>query len=623
MLTLPLRTTPPLIVFDDNADSRPAVALLRPQIARRADGHPRVRLLRVVAPGGAEQRARLDLDLTVAPDAAALVAAGLSAANVQPIPWREARIRLEGPQMEPVEADVSVFAGGLGAVGVDLTTQQAGVLAALLTRSSVSPMQVTWTGRALVQLPAVDVIASAAIDEVRRRIDSVRGDVRRTVIRSVIDANAHIEIRGGLNAELERTLRDWALDELLDRFTSGEGLNVRVSASDVVSWPVTLAGTLDPVAAEHAERIVETHQLEASEIGATPPIDVRALGDFSGTLERVDVQLEPIGAGHPAEAALADDLPRRFALGSRNFRWRRRIKLDGAPAAEWSAWTAVQNQTALLVAVPSFGKLRLEAVSSGLDFERRWAAVRVEIEHLGSRRTVNTLELNAEQRAAQWTLELRAPRGRLSARLTFLARNGAVYQERLDDVVGEQILAFDPYAGHRRRVTLVPAGAGWDELAAAMVDLRYDDGERLHEQTIALDGAQDFAEWDAPSRPDGPTAIEWRAHLSFADGRFESHPWARTEAGVLPIVVPASKRRQVQLLPVFLDAAVTPELTVRLARGDTERVEQFRDKTPRTVFLPLGVYRWSAVWRFADGAERTSDALESDDEVLVLPKAPS
>jgi len=217
MLTLPVESRGDLlVVHDDAAPGRVCVTLARPRVTNRADGNTSVRLLRWMstqASAGVGQitGARLSVDVDLAPGATDLASAGLGGADLQPMPWLDAKVRLDGPQFDAIEADVAIAAGSLAAVSIDLPPSAAGILAPLLQGDTISPLQLTWTGHVLVRLPPVEVIASADVTEIRRRLDLIAPGRRITTIRSIVDASARIEIRGGGNAALEQAMRDWAL----------------------------------------------------------------------------------------------------------------------------------------------------------------------------------------------------------------------------------------------------------------------------------------------------------------------------------------------------------------------------------------------------------------------------
>jgi len=580
--------------------------------------------LRWVLPGQAAEGAvgaRLDLDLSVEPSSAELAA--LQGFATDPMPWHDVRLLLDGPGFDSVEAAVSVLSGTTGGISVELGPQAASVLEALLTRSAVSPLQVSWIGRVMVQLPAVEVVASCSTSEVRTRLERARGGRSVSLTRAFIEANAHIEIRGDEGHGLADALRDWALDELMTRFTAGEDMMVKRSASEVVLWPIRLASTLDALLPEEQRReLVQVHALDPGELGSTPPVDVRALADFRGALERVEVELEPIGQGRPARALLTDEEPCRLSLGTRHFRHRRRLKYASQSPGAWSPWVSVENRSSLLIPVPRVEPLQIEVVAAGLDFERRWSAVRVALEHHGDRRMSHALELKADRRSDVWTSPLNGPRGRVTARLEFLARNGGSAERTIDSVNGDHIVVADPFAGHRRHLTLVPVGTGWSEVAAAMVDLRYRDGEQVTEETVRLGNLADFAEWEAPARPDGPRTVEWRSHVSYSDGRFESTEWDSTEDAVLTVRVDAPLRREVQVLPVFFDPVTTTRIEFQFRNGDFSRTEQITNRSACSIIAPPGPYRWSAAWVAIDGSSRQLPEQTSDDDTLVLPRSP-
>ena len=627
MLALPIRTQSGLIAIDDDsAPDRIYVALSRPRVARRADGSPRLRLVRwtrqSTAADPAAVGARLTLDVEIQPTADEIAAAGLAGRDVQPLPWADASVRLEGPQLDPVVAPVTLAVGTIAAVTVDLSPLAAGILAPLLQAETVSPLQVTWSGHVLLRLPPVEVIATADVTELRRRIRIVEGVRELTITRSLIDANAHIEIRGAGDPGVEKALRDWVLDELTARFREGRSLNVHAAASDVVRWPILLATTLDDfVPAAMRRALVETLILTDDEIGRTPAIEVRPLGSFGDALERVDVQMVPMSGGDAVELALTDGSPRAVSLGTVDFRWRHRVKLRDRPAGDWGSWQESRGVSGLLIAVPTARDLVIEVLAVGLDFAQRWASVDVVLDHEppGGPATSHSVQLDAAHLGARWTQPLAGVRGSVQARATFVSRQGRIVEQSLGDVANDQVIVTDPLERHRVRVALVPSGTGWSELALAMVDLRYVDGTYMVEETLELRTADDFVEWEAAARPDGPQAVEWRCHASFRDGRFESGAWQTVTPGVVLVRIEGPPRRRVQVLPVFFDAAVTREGIVRLRSGSQIETLVISDRTQHTVTLGPGAFTWTVAWTAADGTALPESAPQAGDDVIVVP----
>ena len=479
MLALPIRSTDGLIaIADDSAPDRVYVALARPRAARRADGSSRVRLVRWARQSGSTDPstsgARLTLDVEIQPTADEIAAAGLAGRDVRPLAWTDASVRLEGPQFDPVVAQVALALGTIAAVTVDLSPMAAGILAPLLQSQTVSPLQVTWSGHVLLRLPPVEVIATADVQEVRRRIEIVDANRRLTITRSVVDANARIEIRGAGNAALEKALRDWVLDELTARFTEGRSMSVHAAASDVVRWPILLATTLDdfvPPATRGA--LVETLILADDETGRTPALEVRALADFSGALERVDVQIERLSGGDAVELALTDASPRSVPLGTLDFRWRNRVKMKDRPSGDWGSWSESRGSTGLLIPVSTPSILAIEVLAAGIDLVDRWGSVRVVLEHEapGASPVAHVVQLDAKHLSATWTQPLDGMRGRVKARMTFVSRQGRSVEQTIDEVANDQVIVVDPLDRQRVRVVLVPSGTGWDQVALAMVGL--------------------------------------------------------------------------------------------------------------------------------------------------------
>jgi hypothetical protein len=630
MLNLPVNTIGPLLTLaDDAAPGRYAAASARPRLARQPDGKPALQLRRWIpssgSSGAAPGFARLTLTVQVSPLAQEVSAAGLSADAVRPMPWVDAAIELMGPRFEPVRAEVAVAAGSLGVVSTDLPPESASVLASLLTREVVSPLQVTWKGSVLVRLPAVEVVASASIDT--KKIRSARAGPFSSYQerRSLIEANAHVEIRGVSDAALEAAFRDWALGELTRHLEEGRDLSVRAEAAQVVRWPIQLATTLDDLlSAGERQGLVETAILDPSELGQSPPLEVRALGDFGGRLERVDVRLNPIGGGAAKELSLTSDAAQRVGLGTAQFSWSYRAKLVSQPAGAWSEPREASGSYSLLIPVPAAPELRVEALASGIDFARRWSSIRIELAHQAAPPdgASTVLQLDAGHPSAAWTRSLAGPRGNVKATLTFVSREGESVQQSLDDVPGEQLVVSDPLDGDRLRVPLMPAGNGWDGLAVAMIDLRYRDGQFCREETVEMRSAGDFIEWETPARSGGPRAIDWRCHASYLDGRFVETAWQTVESGVLAVPLQAPATREVQLLPVFFDISRTVQIDVRLLAGGRVVTQPITSPAAVRVTLPPGPYRWALTWRMKDGTTAEMPEQQSDDDVIVLPRHP-
>ena len=628
MLSLPVESRGDLlVVHDDAAPGRVCVTLARPRVTNRADGNTSVRLLRWMstqASAGVGQitGARLSVDVDLAPGASDLASAGLGGADVQPMPWLDAKVRLDGPQFDAIEADVAIAAGSLAAVSIDLPPSAAGILAPLLQGDTISPLQLTWTGHVLVRLPPVEVIASADVTEIRRRLDLIAPGRRITTIRSIVDANARIEIRGGGNAALEQAMRDWALGQLLERLDKRQSLDVRAAASDVVPWPIVLAATLDDlVPPDRRGTLVETVVLDPGDAAGVPRIDVRVLADFGGRVDRVDVRLAPLTGDRILELSFSDTTSRPAALHTSDFRWCRRIKMKGSALGEWSPWEELHGRTGLVIPVATPGNLSVDVLAAGLDFAERWSSVHVVLTHTppGAVAESWTADLTAAQTAASWVTPLPGARGPITAALTYVSRQGQALQRAIDRV-GDQLIVLDPLEGNQVRFTLLPAGTGWNDIAFAMVDMRYADGAYVVDETLELRRLSDMVEWVVPARSDGPQIARWRLHASFTDGRFTSGGWQDVPRGPVIVRIDGVPRRTVQILPIYFDATATKSVTVRLRSGSQTESIVCADRSQKIVTLPDGPFSWTLQWTRPDGSQSAESAPQDGDDVIVIPR---
>lgn len=625
MRVLPVNLKEPVIMLSDDSGAVPAVSSARPRLARSAAGRPLLHLDQWVLPSGysgpaPEVGGRLNLNVDLGARPEDLAAAGITG-PVTAIPWLDARVELKGPLFQPVEAEVAVVAGTLGALAVDLTPDSASVLGSLLSRNVISPLQVTWIGTTLVRLPAVDIVASATVKRSTSQVVTAGGHSRRQVARSLIEANARIEIKGASNTELEAAFREWALSELTTRLERGDDVLVRASAAQVVRWPIRLATTLDDLmSASEREGVVQMRVLDAAEVGSIPPVEVRVLGTFGPSLERVDVRLTAAG-GAPRELAFTSDAPQYIALGTSQFEWSYRMKPPSTEPGAWTAAQKVERSYSLLVAVPDVQDLRIEALASGIDFDKRWSRIQVQLEHAAAvpDGASTVIELDAAHSSSVWAHKLTRPRGKVRAKLTFFAKQGQTVEKEVEAIAGDQLLIEDPLASYRRQLAVMPAGSGWGDISVAMIDLRYRDGEFSHEETVEVTSLDGFVEWQAPARPDGPRAVEWRVHASFRDGRFEERGWSSVESGVLMIPLLAPATRQVQIVPAFFDASQMKAIEVRFRTGERTLMQRVVDKGAVWVTLLPGPFRWNAVWEMTDGSTRHVTERECDEDAVVVP----
>ncbi|MBX7080024.1 MAG: hypothetical protein K1X88_12590 [Nannocystaceae bacterium] len=620
MLTLPWRSAGTLLVAGDDDEPSRLWVCAPPAIARDADGNPRARLSTFLLAGdvGTAPRSggRLSLDVDMRPSAQAIAAAGLDPARVQPLPWLDAELEIAGPGFEPLVTEVALAFDQAGAV-IDLDAPHAELLAAALLSQAASSLQLTWRGHVRARMPAIEVIATADVATLQRNGVLV-GRGRRSLTayaRALVTANAHVEIRGGADAALEANLRQWALDALAERVAQGGSLAVRASASDVAAVPVAATATLeDSVTVEQRQRMVEEVALDPDDRGARRVFEIRPVGTLDA-LERIDVELE--AAGTTARIELVDARARRITVPEGTLQWRRRLVPRGGSAWAWSQWTAApQTGLAVPAAVPP--SPAVEVIAAGFDFDARWRSITIELGVAG--RTATVVELGPGHRSARVPLDATAADATAHARVIALAQGGYQHVRELDVAIGSELVLDDPFTAGVRPLALVPAGSGWAEVAAVMVDVALAEADADEHETLALQSLSDFVQWRAPLAPGVAKTARWRRHVSFRDGRFESTAWATTDDEVLVIPIAGAPQRTVQLLPILLDAGV--RVRASFASGDVTRELDLGDKTPALVDLPPGRYTLALRWTLPDGSTRTQPPQARDDEVVVVPRPP-
>jgi hypothetical protein len=156
-----------------------------------------------------------------------------------------------------------------------------------------------------------------------------------------------------------------------------------------------------------------------------------------------------------------------------------------------------------------------------------------------------------------------------------------------------------------------------------MIDLRYEDGERIVEESLGLREVTDFARWEVPARPGGPQSVRWRLNASFTDGRFLRTGWVETDGPVLTIPLLGRATRELHLLPIHFDASALEGIEVALRSGSVDTTISLRDRQAKVVRLPPGSFSCSITWIRRDGSRSSQPPRDLDDDVLVIPRAPT
>lgn len=543
MLSLPTQTRGALVVMPDHADpTRSYATLARPRLSSRTPERPSLRLVAWTATqaprtGEREVGGHLFLEIEVEPGPAELAAAGLAAPQVQPMPWIEAQAILYVQGAAPITSEVSVIAGGRAAFGMRLTPLQVGLLAPQLRGDAVAPLQVTWVGQVRARLPAVEVVATVDVTELR----SHAATRTRDELHTQVSMHARVVIKGATNPAVEESLRAFILDALTEQVAAGRTALVRHCAAEVVAWPLRLSTTLDLDGVRGAD-LVTSLALPPNELEVPPPLRIQASGGLPAGVERVDVELrrgENEDAGEPVRVSLTGETPAWVELAGHELHARHRVVAGGA-AHPWSRWRALAGLRELTIPVALPAPRAVEVLLAGLDLRSRWALVRVELTatDVTGQVRAHVVELREGTRAGQWALPPGTEGAQVQARTSFTSTQGLLVERGPDPVEHDQVVVSDPFGSDRIGVALVPAGPGWEDVALVMVDLRHEDGTWAHEQAVELRALSDFVQVDLPARTGGPRTVSWRVHASFSDGRFAQSAWQRTEAPLLVVSLP-------------------------------------------------------------------------------------
>jgi hypothetical protein len=194
---------------------------------------------------------------------------------------------------------------------------------------------------------------------------------------------------------------------------------------------------------------------------------------------------------------------------------------------------------------------------------------------------------------------------------------------------GPQVLINQPFV-NVLRVSLLPAGDGWEDIVSISVELRYEDrqADYLAQDTLSLKSRDEFKTWKVSLRSRDMLDFSYRWLASYKNGHLEDSGWKTgSGSGSYPIIV----RRQgfkVLLLPDLLDFAASPISEVHLhykaAGVDRQETFKFTDKTPQTwgIDVPQGApleYSVAVTHYPAAGSPVALAETTERDAVVVIP----
>ncbi|QJP16077.1 hypothetical protein G3545_21990 [Starkeya sp. ORNL1] len=413
----------------------------------------------------------------------------------------------------------------------------------------------------------------------------------------------------------------------------------------VVPWSIHPTGTLqtllggDPAArARHVRRIrvddpfFATLQVSIQVFTAFQDIDHAEVEiEYEASDENGVVRRASTAPSFTTSAPIVWSTP--VIGGERRYRWRYRSVLKGGRATEFSPWETRQAPQ-LIVSIVSPGRLSVEVLAGAIDFKELVSQVQVRLAYEdaanGVPRAESVVLLTAEKPRGSYERVIDAPQaGPLMSRLRFDLRSGDVVEEsEWHAVEGPQLLVNQPTESVLR-VSLLPAGDGWAEVAQAWVNLRYEDpanGIAVNDM-FTLKGLDSFATWQVylKDREKRNYRFQWQA--SFKGGQFIRRDWQDNPGDpLLPITVKLPGIR-LMVTADALDLAACPLTEVTITHdipGGKQKTLIFNGKTAQfwDVEAPEGApvaFRYTVTHFPVDRDPVVLPERRETDTIIVLP----
>ena len=341
-------------------------------------------------------------------------------------------------------------------------------------------------------------------------------------------------------------------------------------------------------------------------------LNVRVYTDFvDPAIADVEVQVRYTGNDESGQAQEKNKTftftsadPQKWSVSlighQREYLYRYRVGFKGQEAGAFSQWTGSKSPE-LNVSIPNPGKVDLIVLVGDVDFDTLVEQIQVQVAYedpaAGVGREESVVLLSASRQEDRYLRTIFKPRNQpIQYKTRFRMKSGEVREDQAwHTTQGPQLLINQPFIDVLR-VSLLPAGDGWDDVVAVSVELHYEDqqADYLAQDTISLKSREEFRTWKVSLRTRSVTAFSYRWLASYKNGHFEDSGWKTgSGSGTYPIIV----RRQgfkILVLPDLLDFAASPITEVHLqykAAGlDLQETFKFSDKTPQTwsIDVPQG-----------------------------------
>jgi hypothetical protein len=426
-------------------------------------------------------------------------------------------------------------------------------------------------------------------------------------------------------------------------------INFNLEQRSVIEWLIHPQATLETFFKGMSPDQIQQHVREINlddDFFKNLQLTVRAFTDFSDpAVADVEAQVRYAGTDENGQAQEKNKTftftsadPQKWSVSlighQREYQYRYRVGFTGQEAGEFSQWTT-SKATELNVSIPNPGKIDLIVLVGDVDFDTLVQQVQVQVAYedpaAGVLREEGVLLLSASHQEDRYQRTIFKPRSQpIQYKTRFRMKSGEVREdEAWRSTQGPQLLINQPFIDVLR-VSLVPAGDGWDDIVAVSVELRYEDhqADYLAQDTLSLKSREEFKTWKISLRTRDLTDFSYRWLASYKNGHLEDSGWKTgSGSGTYPIVV----RRQgfkILVLPDLLDFGASPITEVHLqykgAGVDLQETFKFTDKTPQTwnIDVPQGadLQYTVAVTHFPATASPVELAPATErDTVVVIP----
>ncbi|HSF43244.1 MAG TPA: hypothetical protein VLT87_25815 [Thermoanaerobaculia bacterium] len=392
-------------------------------------------------------------------------------------------------------------------------------------------------------------------------------------------------------------------------------LQLDLEQRSVVEWQIHPQATLETFfkgrRPEEMKQFVRVIDLD-DDFFKSLELTVRAFTDFADrAVSNVEVEVRYEGRdenGHEVEKGntftLTSNAPETWKVSrigdEREYRYRYRVGFTGQDAGSFTDWAASTSPD-LNVSVPNPGRVSVDVLAGDVDFANLVENVQVRLAYedleRGVAREEHTLVLTPTRTEDRYQRLILTPRRKpVRYRTRFKLKSGEVREDDAwRDADGQQILINQSFHD-LLRVSLLPAGDGWDDVVQVMVDLRYEDAANHYtaEETVLLKSREELKSWKVFLKNPALRSFRYRWTAAFKSGQLQQSDW-QTSTGeeTLPIVLKRPGFR-VLILADTLDFAACPvtEATFRYAAAGVDRQETFvfLDKKPQVwnVTAPLG-----------------------------------